>query len=155
MTNPVAPPPPPQGGPEGAYPPPGAAPEQAGGVPVEQKKSGGIGKKIAGILGVIVIGVVIFLLKTALFSDTDGTADAKPGDCVNNSTDAKETEVVACDNAAAAFKVTARIENISEAAFQADADGAVCKDAPTTTDLRWKQLGSKPGYVLCLEPNKK
>jgi hypothetical protein len=164
VTNPVAPPPsfggdvPPPAD-QGAYPPPGAVPPatEGFGAAAAEKKSG-IGKKVLSILGIIIVGAVIWGVKFGIgsfFAEKDPTADAKVGTCLNNEADPKKTAIVDCAGATAAFTVVGKVPDVTEKAFAADNDFATCKPFATAENSLWSGTKGSNGYVLCLAPIKK
>jgi hypothetical protein len=122
------------------------------------EKKSGAGKKILSILGIIIVGLVIFGIKTGiggLLSEKDKTADAVVGSCLNNETDIKKIAVVGCTDAAAAFTVVGKVPNVTEKTFNADNDFTTCKPFATAENSLWSGKEDSNGYVLCLAPVKK
>jgi hypothetical protein len=169
VTNPVAPPP----IPGGAVPPPpadGAAPPAEGAVPPggyppppategmgdAPKKKSGIGKKVLGLVGILVVALIIGIVKLVIVDGInavqDKTDDAKVGSCLNNETDLKKIAVVACTDAAAAYKVVGKVPDVSEKKFNVDNDFVLCKTFATAENSLWSGTEGADGYVLCLEP---
>ncbi|MGW0433007.1 LppU/SCO3897 family protein [Micromonospora sp. NPDC003197] len=144
MTEQATPPTPPQ---QGAPVPPVEA-----GAPVAPAKKGA-GKKIAGIVGVVLVVLVGALVKFGIsaFVNQDETADAKSGDCLSGQT-AEDMKIVSCDEGTAAHKVVGKLENKTEA--ETDADDT-CTEYPTAETFLWKGKEGGTGYILCLEPAKK
>ncbi|MER7458313.1 hypothetical protein [Micromonospora sp. NPDC126480] len=152
MSEQVAPPPAPdapQAQPGVPAPPP--APEPA-------KKSGG--KKVLGIVGAIVVGLVIVGLKFGVGSllNQDETAEAKAGDCIAElpkvtGTEAKKVDgakVVECTSTDAAYEVVGRVDGQTEAQAR---EGAACDQFFTEGQEGWVFSSIEPGktgYLLCL-----
>ena len=124
------------------------------------KKS--IGKKLAGIGGVIVVAIVIGVIKFGVGSgissaiNDDTPAEAKTGDCLarlpevaaGQEKEANNATVVKCDAADAKFTVLGRIEN--QTAAQADSED-VCKAYPKAEYSYSSIPAGGKGYVLCLQ----
>ena len=132
--------------------------EQPPAPPAPAKKKS-TGKKVLGIVGIVVIALVIGAFKVGVrewFSAEDKTADAKAGDCLSALpavAEGQETEasaeVLSCTDAAAAYTVLGRVDNQTEAQAQSP---EVCAEFPET-ELAYRAMPeSGPGYVLCIKP---
>lgn len=139
--------------------PPGAEPPATEGLgPAPQKPKSGAGKKVVGILLVILVALVVIGLKTGvrnLFGDGDKTSDVAVGECITEAPKAEDMKPVACTDATAAHKVVGKVDGVTQSQFQADTDLAACKPYATTKNALWSGKSSGKGYVLCLEPVKK
>lgn len=121
------------------------------------QKSGAAIKKILGIVVVVLVGLGVFLLRNML--NQDDTADAKAGDCIaslkapkeGETTNAAGAEVVDCTSSEAKFTVIGRVDNQTEAQFNADPELKICTDAghKDSEIMLWSKKGGS-GYVLCL-----
>lgn len=120
------------------------------------KKSGGVVKKIIGL--VIVAGIVI-AVKVGLGAGlgelwaniTGDVTTASVGDCVNDWTDVNDAKVVDCSDPAAKSTVVGIVEDkFTETAFSAQlAAGNPCSAFPTADSAIW--VGGKgTGDVWCL-----
>lgn len=136
--------------------PPAGAP-----VPPEPEKKS-TGKKVLGIVAIIVVALVVGGLKFGLRSwlDRDKTAEAKVGDCVaklpevgtGEQKEAPEAKVVDCTSTDAAYKVAGRVENQTEASAKTNDDCRqyVKDDGDYYVYSSIKSGGT--GYLLCLTP---
>jgi len=148
------PPPAPYGGPPVAPPPP-------------VKKSGGAKKIIFSVLGIIVALCVAVGVKAAIGGGLsslfgDSTSDAKAGDCIadlesppeGETVEANNARVVDCNSTDAKFKVVGRVDNKTEAEFNADDAGdlKICTDAGFNNAEAefWSGREGGTGYILCL-----
>jgi hypothetical protein len=104
---------------------------------------------------VIIIAVIKVAVIDGIRAVQDKTDDAKVGSCLNNETKLDKIAVVACTDAAAAFKVVGKVPDVSEKKFNADSDFALCKTFATAENSLWSGTEGADGYVLCLEPVKK
>jgi hypothetical protein len=187
MTDPVVPPssggqfPPPNAGPQG-YPPPNAGgqfpppnagapgfpPPNAGdpGFPpppfpgTEVKQKSKLGRKILGIVGAIIVGVIFLFIKIGIRDAVteDPTKDAKAGSCIGVSQEVKETttqvdaEIVDCSSSDAKYTVLGRVEGIK------DENSPACDDI-INNGLKEGEEGAViasqegAGYLLCLKVN--
>lgn len=135
----------------GAYPPPAggypAADPQAA-TPAKPSVARGIVKRIIGavvVFGVIGIGGIAW----SYLSGAPETA--KVGDCLSGqSADALKT--VECSDPKAEHKVAAKIEDKTEAEFEAADVETLCAGHPTTENAFWEGKEGGKGYVLCLAP---
>lgn len=142
----VGPPPaPPFGGPPGDDPGSAATPQ----------KSRGGRKTLIRIVGVLVVVIVAIGIRLAFSaSNDDKTKNAKAGDCISDTTDAKKAKVVDCTSADAKATVLGRVENKSESEVNADGNqGTICTGAGHKDVTQWIWVGKKggKGYVLCLK----
>jgi len=178
VSNPVAPPPPSAGD---GFPPPanqgfGSAPTpgqpygappvdgQPAGDPAQQgfggpaafppepKKKSAVGRVILRIVGAIVVGIIIFVVKDQFLGDK--AKDAAVGDCVASSKDVKvdeetdaRAEVVDCASADAAFTVVGRVDG------ETDTKSKSCEKFFKENE-EYYVYGSDAGggYLLCLRP---
>lgn len=146
----------------GAAPEAGAMPRQPGGT-----WFAGIGTRRTALVGAAVIVVAVLLLGLGavllpkMFGG-DGVARAKAGDCIASLTapakgevaDAPDARIVDCATSDAKFTVIGRVENQSEAQFNADSTGTlkICADAghKDAEYMFWSATEGGSGYVLCL-----
>jgi hypothetical protein len=135
------------------------APAYQAPVEAEQpKKSGGVIKKI---LGLVVVALIVIAVKVALGSGlgalwdniTGSVATAEVGDCVNTFDKVEDAKVVDCTDAAAANKVVGVIEGVSEIKFNTQ-QNTLCDAYPTWETVVW--IGrTTDGDAWCMEPIKK
>jgi hypothetical protein len=147
---PVPPPVPGQGmgpAPEGM----GPAPEGMGPAPKAPSKSSGLVKRIIGIL---VVAAVVGLGGLAWKYMTGAPETAKVGDCLAGNSE-KDLKTVKCDDAKAQHKVVGKLEDKTEAEFDAASDTNPCTAFPTAESAFWEGKKGGKGYILCLEPIKK
>jgi hypothetical protein len=153
---------PPAGGqPYGAPPVPGqpygdpAAQQGFGGpaaFPPEPKKKSAVGRVILRVVGAIVVGIIILVVRDQFFGDK--AKDAAVGDCIASSADVKvneeteaEAKVVDCASADAAFTVVGRVEG------ETDTNSKSCEKFFKENE-EYFVYGSSAGggYLLCLRP---
>ncbi|HEY0697919.1 MAG TPA: hypothetical protein VGD43_08930 [Micromonospora sp.] len=153
MTEHAATPPsqPPAGAP---VPPQYGAPMPAAGAPVPPAPSKG-----KGILGRIIGAVVVFAvisLGALAWKYISGDPDtAKVGDCLVAGDKEEDLTTTKCDDAKAQYKVVGKIDNKTEAEFNASSVSNPCEAFPTAESAFWKGEKGGTGYILCLEPVKK
>lgn len=121
------------------------------------KKSGGVIKKI---LGLVIVAVVVIAVKVGLGAGlgelwdniTGSVTTATVGDCVNEAADVNDLKVVDCGDAEAKNKVVGLVEDkFTRAAFSAQlAAGNPCSAFPTATSAVWYGTGTGTGDVWCL-----
>lgn len=133
------------------------APEQ----PVQEvpEKKSGAGKKILGILGVIIIAAVVigfkFGLREVWDNITGSVTTAKVGDCISDSTkNVDDAKVVKCDAAEAKNKVVGVVED-KFTSVEFDKSDNPCTAFATAENAIWVGKGTSKGDVWCLEPIKK
>ncbi|MFI1192113.1 hypothetical protein ACH4T9_02365 [Micromonospora sp. NPDC020750] len=136
-------------------------PKQPEGEP-EKKRS--VGRKVLGVVGVLLAVGVVAALKFGVGSavatafDKDGTADAKTGDCLaelpdvaeGERKDASGAEVVACTSSQAAYTVVGRVNGQTEAQART---GKACEPFLQPGQEGYFFYNIKPGstgYLLCL-----
>lgn len=146
MTEQATPPTPPQ---QGAPVPPDAPTAQPGPAPKSSSAVGGIVKRI---IGAVVVFAVIGLGGLAWKYLTGAPETAKVGDCMAGQT-SNDLKTVKCDDASAEHKVVGKVEDQTEAQFQASDNP--CTAYPTAETFYWEGKKGGSGYVLCLEPVKK
>lgn len=133
---------------------PPAAPYSA---PEEPAKKSGAGKKIAGILGVVVVIGIVLAVKFGLgelwATITGDVSKAKVGDCITETVkaDASDAKVVGCDKPEAKNKVVGIIPAVSEADFDAK-NQTLCDAYPTWENIIWLGKAGGKGDAWCLEP---
>jgi hypothetical protein len=123
------------------------------GFPAERKEKSAKAR-ILGIVGTILVVLVVIGLKSglrSLFSD-DPMADAEVGACVTAPADFTDTEVVECSDTTAGYTVVGRVPDVSKAAFDADAEGAVCAPFAGTKAALWID---GEDVAVCLAPVRK
>ena len=109
------------------------------------------------LIGLVITGVRWYL-------NRDETAEAKAGDCIaleaavkeGETSDASGAKVVDCNSAEAKYNVIGRVDNKTEAEFNADNEAKICTEAGFTETESWIWSG-KPGgkgYILCLTERK-
>ncbi|MEV4276977.1 DUF3824 domain-containing protein [Actinoplanes xinjiangensis] len=145
--------PPPNAGAPG-FPPPAPFPGTEG------KPKSKVGRKILGVLGAVVVGVIFVLIKAGIGDalSEDPTKDAKAGDCLGISQEVKETttevdaKIVDCTASDAKYTVLGRVEGIK------DENSTACDDI-INTGLKEGETGAviasqeDKGYLLCLKVN--
>jgi hypothetical protein len=145
--------PPPNSGAPG-FPPPAPFPGTEG------KPKSKTGRKILGVLGAVVVGVIFVLIKVGIGDalSEDPTKDAKAGDCLGISQEVKETttevdaKIVDCTASDAKYTVLGRVEGIK------DENSKACDDI-INTGLKEGEEGAviasqeDKGYLLCLKVN--
>ncbi|WP_433347389.1 LppU/SCO3897 family protein [Micromonospora sp. CA-111912] len=136
-------------------------PKQPEGEP-EKKRS--VGRKVLGVVGVLLAVGVVAALKFGVGSavatafDKDGTADAKTGDCLaelpdvaeGERKDASGAEVVACTSSQAAYTVVGRVNGQTETQART---GKACEPFLQPGQEGYFFYNIKPGstgYLLCL-----
>jgi hypothetical protein len=122
-----------------------------------------------GVLGVIVALCVAAGIRVAIGGGLDAlgfgdnTAEAQAGDCIadleappeGETVEASGARVVDCSSADAKFRVVGRVENKTEAEFNADNAGdlKICADAGFEAEAEfWSGREGGSGYILCLGP---
>jgi hypothetical protein len=91
----------------------------------------------------------------------DSTAEAQAGDCIGDleapaegeTVEANSARVVDCTSADAKYKVVGRVDNKTEAEFNADDTGEllICKNAGFEAEAEfWSGREGGSGYILCL-----
>ncbi|MEV0648722.1 hypothetical protein AB0I28_26030 [Phytomonospora sp. NPDC050363] len=134
------------GQPQGGFPPPAPGAPQGGFPPPAPPAKKGAGGKIAAVVGVVVVIGIVLVLKfgiSALFGDS--ALDAKTGDCLTNTADANDTEVVDCSDASAYYTVTS-VDN----APGSDQTQWCMGDEQATTTLSEGESLTNPDVVYCL-----
>lgn len=150
MTNPVAPPPPASDG--TATPPPpgsGAAPV---GFPAEKRRGNPLGKVILRIVLALIIGLLVFGVKSFLFGDK--AKSAAVGDCIASDKAVAAqgqtktgAEVVDCGSDKAAFTVVGRV------AGETDTTSKSCDRFFAENEQFFVYSSTADGgYLLCLRP---
>ncbi|SCL19295.1 hypothetical protein GA0070624_1725 [Micromonospora rhizosphaerae] len=134
-------------------------PEPAVQAPPPAKKSGG--RKVLGIIGIIVAVIVIAGLKFGLksFLNQDETVEAKAGDCIaqlpevadGEQKDVDGAKVVECTSTEAAFTVVGRVNDQTEAqAKSGDACNQYFKEGEDGYVFSGPQRAGSKYYLLCL-----
>jgi hypothetical protein len=150
---------PPPAGQPGQFPPPGGDPNQGGfpppqgggfqpAAPQPPRRGGGWGKRIVGIVAVLV--VLGGLYGANLWLNRDAARNAKVGDCVAQES-AQKVKIVECGSSGKTeYKVVGRVEDKTEA----EAKGTVCEPFADkgVNQLYWEGEKGKKGLVLCLGP---
>ncbi|GIF43342.1 LppU/SCO3897 family protein [Actinoplanes xinjiangensis] len=145
--------PPPNSGAPG-FPPPAPFPGTEG------KPKSKTGRKILGVVGAVVVGVIFVVIKVGIGDalSEDPTKDAKAGDCLGISQEVKETttevdaKIVDCTASDAKYTVLGRVEGIK------DENSPACDDI-INTGLKEGEEGAviasqeDKGYLLCLKVN--
>jgi hypothetical protein len=140
------------------FPPPpaheGFGDAPAGTGPAPEKKSG-VGKILLRIAGVVVVGLIVFGVKSFFFSATDKAKDAAVGDCIASSkqvtgTESTEAEakVVDCASSEAKFSVVGRVNG------ETDVKSKSCDKFFKENDefFVYAADNGATGYLLCLKP---
>jgi hypothetical protein len=136
--------------------PPGGEQHQFGEFPTEKKKSGK--SRILSILGVVVVGLVILVVKIGLGGvlHPDKAKSAKVGDCVQalgkvptqeGKTSDAEAKVVDCSSSAATHSVVGRVEG------ESSTESKSCDKYFTDEKAEYFVYASSTGkgYLLCLK----
>ncbi|GIG66029.1 LppU/SCO3897 family protein [Phytomonospora endophytica] len=141
---------PPPGGqpPPGGFPPPGGQPPPPGGFPPPPPpaKKGG-GGKIAAIVGVVVVGIIVLVLKFgigAIFNSAS-ELDAKVGDCLDSPSDPNDTSIVDCSDAEAVYTVTSVEQNPGT-----DSTTYCLNDEAATQYLAEGESLTNPDVIYCI-----
>ncbi|MEO3815886.1 hypothetical protein [Plantactinospora sp. B24E8] len=121
------------------------------GPPQQQKKSFGTwfrNLRPVSKFRVILFGVAILVAPFAIYFGLDEPNQAKVGDCMAGET-AETLHTVECTDAAAQWKVLARLGDKTEADYTEDS----CADHPTA-EMSFFQDGRRfsKGFILCLGP---
>ncbi|MGY1806860.1 hypothetical protein ACI8AF_05775 [Blastococcus sp. SYSU D00669] len=161
-----APPPPPPGqhapgqpvpgqpGPQGGWTPPGQppqgqpyqqwAPGQGGPAPMPPKKSGGAGKIlgiVGGVLALVVVAVLIGVFVSA--------GEPEVGDCIEPT--GTSFEVVDCDDDAAQYEVIG-VQDGEQTYEEFFADPNTCSEFPEALYYAWYGPEGEEGKVYCAAP---
>jgi hypothetical protein len=146
-----------QQGPDGqpafpAYPgQPGQEAPQFSAFPTEKKK-GTFGKTALRIGGAILVLIIVFVAKNAIFGDK--AKEAKAGDCIASDKDVSKdgttktgAKVVDCTSSDAKFSVVARVDG------ETDVQSKSCDKFFKETDEYYVYSSDAgKGYLLCLKP---
>ncbi|WP_345128194.1 LppU/SCO3897 family protein [Dactylosporangium darangshiense] len=116
--------------------------------PPPPAKSGGAGKRILIILGVLVVlcgGIGV----AAYFATRNAPLNAKVGDCLHQKGE-NELAIVKCDTADADFEVLGKVGDKPQSEVN-DPFTKVCDQWPDTTNTYWEGTEGKNGSALCLK----
>ena len=95
------------------------------------------------------------LFAAGYWFNRDAPASATVGSCMQGQ-DADGLKVVDCAGGTADWMVIGKIDGVSKAGFDADAEGSICKAYPKTESEFFEgggRAGAQPvGNVLCLVP---
>jgi hypothetical protein len=130
----------------------GPAPEGMGPAPKAPSKTSGLVKGIIALVVLVVLGGLGLLAVKLL--NGDAPASAKVGDCLAG-TNKDEIKTVKCDDATAKHKVVGKLNDKTEAEFDAASQSNPCTAFPTAESAFWEGEKGGKGYILCLEPIKK
>lgn len=126
-----------------------AIPPGPTGPPAPTRKKSNTGAIIFLVVVCVLLAGVGFLAWKQGKSSPDS---AKAGDCVARSGQS-DVKVVKCTDTAAAYRVVGKIDGKTRIDFSIGS-ATICKPFPAAKSAYWKGETGKPGYVLCLSPNK-
>jgi hypothetical protein len=112
----------------------------------EKKKRGALIGALVGVGGLVLVAIVGFVVRGALF----GADVPEVGECINNPDNPNDIEVVDCTSSEAAFEVIGLDGEMTESAFDEASAEEVCTSFPEWEQAVWYGTGGDDGEVVCV-----